>query len=765
MLICPICGKVNAEGSRNCDLCGAPLSGVAPTPISTISGPIGNGYNAPPQPNGNGSGPVSEQFSGPVCPVCKRTNRSISVFCAFCGYRLKPGDPLSGPQPPVQMPSAQPLQHSPNGANVAPVPAADEAGNIASNTVLKRRYRILRKVAQGGMGAVYEAIDTHAPAGTRWAVKEMSPAALPASERTQAIADFRREAQMLAGLHHPNLPQVVETFEQLGKYFLVMEFVPGQTLQHVLEGTPGFLPEERVRVWARQIFDVINYLHSQNPPIIYRDIKPANVMLLEGTERIKLIDFGIARFHKAGKNRDTEAFGTAGYAPPEQYGKGQTDQRSDVYALGATLHYLLTKHDPGLNPFNWLPARQYNPAISAQMDSALQRALMLDPQRRFQTILEFAAAVGLGAPVQQPVQYAPVQRPPEPVVQSAPVAAPAPVQQPVQAPAPTSGSSRSQRQRSGSQPRGTNGASQPKQRTQKPKVQERPAVSPAAQIPVAPVMPAPAIPAVAPIVVPVAPAQSQQAPIAASTAVQEPPAAGSSVIDHGTTSTAPAPAPVPPVVQAPENRPALVVSDHLVDLGEARWNSKNVRKINLLNVGGGEMRGTVVATQPWVALNMQNFQGNAQTVEVRVRPRELPFGRVELHVPNLFAIIWARTKWALPFIGFWFWVVLLVASSLGKMLLTGLLALAAGLLVAEVLIWWWAMHVRLLVPAEKLNSGKLLVKSSGGEQQIEVRVRARPSAARKVAGWVLAAALFAGEIALVAWAALTWAGYLPLPGQ
>jgi hypothetical protein len=99
------------------------------------------------------------------------------------------------------------------------------------------------------------------------------------------------------------------------------------------------------------------------------------------------------------------------------------------------------------------------------------------------------------------------------------------------------------------------------------------------------------------------------------------------------------------------------------------------------------------------------------------------------------------------------------------MLLTGLLALAAGLLVAEVLIWWWAMHVRLFVPAERLNSGKLLVKSSGGEQQIEVRVRARPSAARKIAGWVLAAAFFVGEIALVAWAALTWAGYLPLLGQ
>src|SRR5918912_3628130 len=121
-------------------------------------------------------------------------------------------------------------------------------------------------------------------------------------------------------------------------------------------------------------------------------------MLLENTERIKLIDFGIARFHKIGKTRDTEAFGTAGYAPPEQYGKGQTDQRSDVYALGATLHYLATKHDTGLNPFNWLPVRQYNPALSSQLESALQIALNLDPYRRFPTVREFAASLGLDNP-------------------------------------------------------------------------------------------------------------------------------------------------------------------------------------------------------------------------------------------------------------------------------------------------------------------------------------------------------------------------------
>src|SRR5207244_3843966 len=165
----------------------------------------------------------------------------------------------------------------------------------------------------------------------------------------------------------------------------------------------------RVGVLARKLMHGMHYLHSQNQPTIYRDIKPANVMLLEGTERIKLIDFGIARFHKAGKSRDTEAFGTAGYAPPEQYGKGQTDQRSDVYALGATLHYLVTKHDPGLSPFNWLPVRQYNPAISTQLESALQVALNLDPMRRFSTVRAFAAAVGLENPVVAPAVQKPIE--------------------------------------------------------------------------------------------------------------------------------------------------------------------------------------------------------------------------------------------------------------------------------------------------------------------------------------------------------------------
>ena len=739
MVICSVCGKVHAEGTRNCDLCGAPLAGAD------------RGSSAAPQSLPVAIANGAAQASGPICPICGRANRSISVFCAFCGYRLSAANANgNGPNPYVLPNTNNPHPQSisaPRNGHQPPTPIpAGEAGSIPSNTLLKRRYRVLRKIAQGGMGAVYECTDTVGSTGTRWAVKEMSPAALPAAERTQAIADFRREAQMLASLQHPNLPTVVETFEEFGKNFLVMEFVPGRTLQNVLDNTPGFLPEERVRVWARQLFDVMAYLHSQEPPVVYRDLKPANVMLLEGTERIKLIDFGIARFHKLGKSRDTEAFGTAGYAPPEQYGKGQTDQRSDIYALGATLHYLVTKHDPGLNPFSWLPVRQYNPALSAQLDMALQTALSLDPYKRFSDMVSFAAALGINVGVRDQV----VVSTPAPAPAYTPAPALAPVSAPVFTPMPPPAPRNSRQRISTSKPSGTTQT--------KPKASAAP-VKPK----FAPVLPVPMAPSIAPMA-PVAP-RPGLAPVAVASAaaavavpvkpqVVETPPPTQPAHDGMTDRTAPSTS-----IEQDGNAPALVVSDHLVDLGDATWNRKPVRKISLLNVGGGEMKGTILPTQPWVALNIQSFQGNTQTIEVRVKKRSLPFGRLELHVPNLFAIIWTRMRWALPFMIFWFWVLFLAASSIGKQLLMGFVALAGALVLLEVLMWWWAIHVRLLVPTEKLNLGRLLVKSSGGEQQIEVRVKARPSWLRKAVGWTVAALLMAAQLAVAVWIVLTLFGY------
>lgn len=752
MLICPVCGKVNPPDSRNCDVCGAPLAHAERVPSVQPSSPMNSGAAGP--------------FSGPICPTCRRPNRSASVFCAHCGQRLRQNTggqayalPHVGAAPPdgrVAPPTA-------------PVPAfsADVTGNIPAGTVLKRRYRILRKVAQGGMGAVYESTDQSGQTGNRYAIKEISPAALPLGERTQAVADFRREAQMLAGLHHPNLVTVVETFEELGKHFLVMEFVPGRSLLNVLDAAGGSLPEDRVLVWARQVADVIQYMHHLDPPIIYRDLKPANIMLVEGTERIKLIDFGIARSHKADKAHDTEAFGTAGYAPPEQYGKGQTDQRSDIYAFAATLHHLLTNRDPSLNPFNWLPARRYNTNVSVRVDNALTEALNLDPLKRYQSVEAFARALGTDLPYLPSSVAAPAAQP------QAAAHTPAPSPITIHTSKAASASTK--------QKNATPSKKRPQPRTEEAPVAASIAVPTPAppqviQVPQAnvPVFNSPFVTqSAAPAPQKAAQPSPQEAPapdmVNPTAAVAAPDSMVEAQEPADVTTAAPKPRSKPleiKIPKAPDNASSasdtqgseLVISERLVDLGAPRWNRKPMRRVQLQSAGGERVEGRVLASQPWIAYNPAHFNGSTVTLEVKVRRRQLRFGQVQLQVPNLFAIIWTRTRRVLPFIGCWFWLLLLVASSLGRVLLWGLAGTLGALLLAEALLWLWSIHVRFLVPSERLNTGRLWVKSSGGDQQIEVRVMARPSWIRKAAGWTMALVLLTAELAGATWLALTFVG-------
>jgi hypothetical protein len=207
----------------------------------------------------------------------------------------------------------------------------------------------------------------------------------------------------------------------------------------------------------------------------------------------------------------------------------------------------------------------------------------------------------------------------------------------------------------------------------------------------------------------------------------------------------------------------LLISDPVLDLGEARWNTRPARKVNLSSPDGA-MKGMVLATQPWIAYNPQHFQGSAITLDVKVKKRQLRFSRVQLQVPNLFAIIWSRTRKILPIIAFWFWLLVLVGSSFGRMLLLGGAGAVGALLLFEALMWLWAQHVRLMVPAERLNTGRIVVKSSGGDQQIDVKVLARPSWLQRAAGWSAALILFVAEVALVTWALLSIAGItIPLP--
>uniref|UniRef100_UPI0035B48D52 serine/threonine-protein kinase n=1 Tax=Promineifilum sp. TaxID=2664178 RepID=UPI0035B48D52 len=240
-------------------------------------------------------------------------------------------------------------------------------------------------------------------------------------ERATAVAQFRHEAQLLRRLRHPNLPVVTDEFTLGDRNYLVMEYVPGSTLQQMIERGEAPFDERRVVTWAAQLCDVLGYLHRQEPPIIFRDLKPGNIMIM-ADDRLKLIDFGIARVFKPGKKQDTMIFGTQGFAAPEQYGSGQTDERSDIYALGATLYSLLTGQDPGrFRPFEPLPPiRTYRPDISPQLETVVMRATRVKPVERWQSTQDLRQAMSGGAPqatvIAPPAGRASPPPPPGPIV-------------------------------------------------------------------------------------------------------------------------------------------------------------------------------------------------------------------------------------------------------------------------------------------------------------------------------------------------------------
>lgn len=264
------------------------------------------------------------------------------------------------------------------------------SGSLAIGSLLQGRYRIVELLGEGGFGAVYKASDERFQGARVVAIKEMSDANLTASERAQALADFRHEATLLVQLNHPNLPNVSDFFEEHGKVYLVMEFIEGRTLDEIQEQAKGPLDEMLVMGWAVQLCAVLQYLHTRQPPIIFRDMKPSNVMLTRENQ-LKLIDFGIARVFKATAKKDTTLLGSQGYAPLEQYGRGQSDQRSDIYALGATLYQLLTNQVPvdapsrRVNSQLFETPRQLNPLISEATENIILMAMAQDPDERFQS--------------------------------------------------------------------------------------------------------------------------------------------------------------------------------------------------------------------------------------------------------------------------------------------------------------------------------------------------------------------------------------------
>lgn len=248
-----------------------------------------------------------------------------------------------------------------------------QTGRLSPQSLLQQRYLILGQIGRGGMGAVYKAEDTRF--SRRYvAIKEMSQGHLDTVELEMAIARFQQEADMLASLVHPNLPRITDRFSDQERSYLVMDFIEGKTLLQLIKEAPKHqLPVAQALHYARQLCDVLIYLHEHNPPIIFRDLKPANVMI-SPRGQVFLIDFGIARSFKEGKSQDTFFLGSPGYAPPEQHGYAQTNPRSDLYGLGATLHYCLTGRDPyyAQDRFSFPPARQLNPQVPPELDQLIE---------------------------------------------------------------------------------------------------------------------------------------------------------------------------------------------------------------------------------------------------------------------------------------------------------------------------------------------------------------------------------------------------------
>ncbi|MDX6405922.1 MAG: serine/threonine protein kinase, bacterial [Blastocatellia bacterium] len=270
---------------------------------------------------------------------------------------------------------------------------------LAGGKVLNARYEIVRRIGGGGMGAVYLAKDRNLGEAPR-AVKEMIESNIDDAQHEKAIADFKRESLLLTELEHPSIPTVYDYFydDASERFYLVMKFIPGSDLSSRLRNAPGGRVDElTVTEWGIQVADVLHYLHTRPQPIIYRDLKPANLMIDSNNNRIMLIDFGIARWVNK-KEKGVTAVGTMGYAPPELF-SGQADARVDIYSLGATMFHLMTGSDPQDNPllifdFTKNPRpRQINPALSSEVERLLIRTVEYKPEHRFQTGAELRDAL------------------------------------------------------------------------------------------------------------------------------------------------------------------------------------------------------------------------------------------------------------------------------------------------------------------------------------------------------------------------------------
>lgn len=255
-------------------------------------------------------------------------------------------------------------------------------------SVVDGKYKILNKIGQGGMSIVYLAMNERA--NKPWAIKEVRKDGVSNYEVVKQ--NLIAETDILKRLNHPNLPSIIDVIDCEDTFLIVMDYIEGKPLSEALK-REGAQPQEKVIEWAKQICDVLGYLHSRKPPIIYRDMKPSNVML-RPDGNIMIIDFGTAREYKTASIADTTCLGTQGYAAPEQFGgHGQTDARTDIYCLGATLYHLVTGHNPCMPPYEMYPIRQWNPSLSSGLEEIILKCTQKNPDDRYQSCAELMYAL------------------------------------------------------------------------------------------------------------------------------------------------------------------------------------------------------------------------------------------------------------------------------------------------------------------------------------------------------------------------------------
>ncbi len=315
------------------------------------------------------------------CPNCGTVNPAGETFCINCGAYLN--------NAPSSVPASKPVV-----TNASPAATTfGGSGNTGTSRTLRPnetlqngRYAIDKILGQGGMGAALLARDTRV-SNKLVVIKELISDSTDAEQRKEDVRNFEREVETVASIDHPLVPNVTDYFQEGTRAFMVQEYVAGENLEDHMERINAPMPEREALSYASQVLDILDYLSHQTPPIVHRDIKPANIIIGAKDKRAHLVDFGIARAdeNKNAKRKQTSALGTPGYAPPEQY-QGNADARSDLYALAATIHHLVTNRDPrNYPPFAYPSARSLNPKLSPALDQVLTKALTIDASKRYQT--------------------------------------------------------------------------------------------------------------------------------------------------------------------------------------------------------------------------------------------------------------------------------------------------------------------------------------------------------------------------------------------